>query len=648
MPERKFYRQIYGKKKKGGVFVFILKFLGFCFLFLIFALLSLFIYYAKDLPRPERFTERSFVESTKIYDRSGKVLLYEMYGEEKREVVPLDEVPEFLKQAVITAEDINFYQHFGIDFKAIFRAILANLELMKPAQGGSTISQQLIRSTFLTREKTLKRKTREIILTLELERRYSKDEILEFYLNQVPFGSNTYGVQAASLTYFQKPVWEISLAEAATLASLIQAPSRLSPYGEHKEELLKRKDYLLDRMEKEGFLIKEEAEESKKTEIAFSTILQPIQAPHFVMYVKDYLETKYGEDFLKEKGLRVYTSLDWELQKLAEKSVKEGVEVNKNYRAFNASLVAINPRTGEILAMIGSADYFGEPLPKGCSPGKNCLFDPQPNVAIRGRQPGSAFKPFVYATAFKKGHTDQNIVIDEQTNFGTPSNPYIPQNYDGLFRGPVTLRQGLAQSLNIPSVKVLAYLAGLEDSIQTAKDFGITTLTKPSSFYGLPLVLGGGEVKLLDMVSAYGVFSTEGLRLPPATVLKIVDSDGNIIEENNATPKRVLEPEIAQLVTSILSDNEARAPVFGWRSPMFFENYQVATKTGTTQNYKDGWIIGYASSIVVGVWVGNNDNTPMLKEPGIVIAGPIWRDFMEKSLPRLEVPKKQEVEIEIE
>ncbi len=591
--------------------------------------MSLFIYYAKDLPRPEKFTEKSSIESTKIYDRSEEVLLYEMYGEEKREVIPLNQMPKYLQQAVIVTEDINFYHHFGVDFKAIIRATLADLKLMKPAQGASTISQQLIRSSLLTREKTLKRKIREIILTLELERKYSKDQILEFYLNQVPFGSNAYGAQAASLTYFQKPVSEISLAETAILASLIQAPSYLSPYGEHKEELLKRKDYVLDRMAGAGLLTSKEAEEAKKEELTFSKILQPIRAPHFVMYIKDYLETKYGEEFIKENGLRVYTSLDWGLQEYAEKIVKEGVEINKNYRGFNASLVAINPKTGEILAMVGSADFFGEPLPKGCSPGKNCLFESQPNVALRNRQPGSAFKPFVYATAFKKGFTDQTVVIDEQTNFGTPTYPYIPQNYDRLFRGPVTLRQALAQSLNVPSVKVLADLAGLEDSIQTAKDCGITTLTRPASFYGLPLVLGGGEVKLLDMVSAYGVFATEGFQIPPVSVLKIEDSNGNIVEENKKTQKRVLEKKVADLITDILSDNEARAPIFGYRSSMYFENYKVAVKTGTTENYRDWWIIGYTPSISVGVWVGNNDNSPMAQVPAVQVVGAIWRSFLE-------------------
>lgn len=635
MPKRRFYRKIYQKDKKGkrrSRFLLILKFFGYFLLFFVFISLFLFVYYAKDLPRPERFTEKPFIQSTKIYDKTGEILLYDIYGEEKRDVISLDQVPEYLKEAVIVAEDINFYHHFGLDIKGIIRAVLSNLRVGKAIYGGSTISQQLIRSSFLTREKTLKRKVREIILTLELERRYSKDEILEFYLNQVPFGSNTYGVEAACQTYFNKPISEISLPEATILVSLIRSPSYLSPYGEHKDKLLSRKDYILDRMLKEGYLTQEERDKTKESEITFAKILQPIRAPHFVMYVMEYLKQRYGEDFLKEKGLRVYTSLDWELQEWAEKVIKEGGEINKNYRAHNASLVAIDPKTGQILAMVGSIDYFGDLFPEDCLAGENCLFEPYPNVTIRGRQPGSAFKPFVYATAFKKGYDDKVVVIDEETNFGTPAYPYIPRNYDGLFRGQVSLRQALAQSLNVPSIKVLANFAGLQDSIQTAKDLGITTLTKPPSFYGLPLVLGGGEVTLLEMVSAYGTFAAKGWHVPPVSILKIEDSTGNIIEENKKTPKMVLEPEVASLINDILSDNEARAPMFGSRPLLYFESYQVAAKTGTTQNYKDGWVIGYTPSIAAGVWVGNNNNSSMSKQPGIVLAGPIWRRFMEKVL----------------
>ena len=629
MVQRKYYRHVFQKRQRERLVSKVLKLSLFSVFSIFLIIIFIFVFYAKDLPRPEKFTERPFVESSKIFDRTGKILLYEVYGEERRKVVLLDAVPSYLKDTVIATEDINFYHHFGLDVKSIFRAFLVDLKLMEPAQGASTISQQLIRSSFLTLEKTAKRKIREIILTLELERRYSKNQILEFYLNQVPFGENAYGVEAASQTYFGKSVSDISMAEAATLTALIRAPSLLSPYGPRKEELLARKDYVLDRMVQSNFLTQEEAEKAKQEPLKFMPPYK-IKAPHLVMYVREYLINKYGEEFLKEKGLKVATTLDWQFQEWAENAIIEQSKINEGLRAYNASLVAIDPKTGEILAMVGSKNFWADPYPEDCTPGKNCLFDPQYNAAIGypGRQPGSAFKPFVYVTAFQKGASDKTIVVDEETNF----NGYTPQNYDGLFRGPVTLRTALAQSLNIPSVKVLANFAGLKDSIETAQEFGITTLDRPLSFYGLSLVLGGGEVKLLDMVSAYGVFATGGFRVPPISILKIEDSDGNILEENKNTPRRIIEPEPVNLINSILSDNEARAPMFGPNSVMYFENYQMAAKTGTTENYKDGWIIGYTPSLVAGVWVGNNDNSPMYKEPGIVIAGPIWRKFMEKAL----------------
>lgn len=649
MAERKYYRKTYQKNKKGGFCLpsSILKGLLWSFLFFIFCLLFVFTYYAKDLPRPEKFAERQLIQSTKIYDRSGEILLYEIYGEEKRTVVPLEVIPEHVRQAVMVAEDANFYHHFGIDLKAIARSILINLKIMKPIYGGSTIPQQLIRSTFFSPEKTAERKAREIVLALELDRRYSKDQILEWYLNQVPFGQNTYGIEAASQTYFKKSVSEISLGEAAILAALIQAPSHLSPYGENKDELLTRKDHILGQIAAKGFFTPGEIEEVKKEEINFVEKRIQIKAPYFTLWVKSQLEEKYGEDFLREKGLKVYTSLDWEVQKIAEEVVRDGIEKNKAYNAHNAALVAIEPKTGQIISMtVGTGDYYAPPYPEGCTSGVNCLFDPQFNVAIGtkrspGRQPGSAFKPFVYATAFKKGYDDKTTVIDEETNFGVwGDKEYIPQNYDEKFRGEVTLREALAQSINVPSVKVLLDLAdslesfelGQEpDSIKTAKDLGITTLNPP---YGPSIVLGGWEVKLLEMVSAYGVFASDGLRIEPISILKIKDLDGNIVEENKKTPKRVLEKEPARLINDILSDNEARAPLFGWHSALFFEGYQVAAKTGTTQNYRDAWTIGYAPSLVAGVWAGNNNNSPTAKKSGVMLSAPIFHNFMEKVLPK--------------
>ena len=665
MPQRKYHREIYQKNIKRQALFFILKLAGACLFFFVFCGLFLFIFYAKDLPRPEKFTEKQLIQSTKIYDRSGEVLLFEIYGEEKRTWVSLDKIPDYLKQAVIVTEDANFYKHFGVDIKGIIRAILINLKIKEPIYGGSTIPQQLIRSTFFSTEKTAERKIREIILAIELDRRYSKDQILEWYLNQVPFGQNAYGVEAASQTYFEKSVSEISLPEAAILAALIQAPSHLSPYGPNKEDLLNRKNYVLNRMVAERFLIKEQGEEIKKEEIKFIEKPVRIKAPYFTLWVKQKLEEIYGEDFLRREGLKVFTSLDWSFQEIAEKALREGIERNQFYNAYNGGLVAIDPKTGEILAMsVGTGDYYAPAYPEGCIEGKTCLFDPKFNVVVGtqespGRQPGSAFKPFVYATAFKRGYTATTTVIDEPTNFGFwGDKEYTPLNYDEKFRGWVTLRQALSQSLNVPSIKVL-YLAGseekleklginnflgqeqvllkgLEESIKTATDLGISTLNKPLSSYGPAIVLGGGEVNLLEMTSAYGVFANQGLKVEPVAILKIEDPKGNIIYENKKEPKRVLPAEVANLINNILSDNESRAPMFGPYSHLYFENYKVAAKTGTTDNFRDCWTIGYTPTIAVGVWTGNNNNEEMIrKQPAATVAGPIFHQFLEEVLLQL-------------
>jgi len=614
----------------------ILLFLFFSFLFVFF----LFLFYAKDLPRPEFFTEKATVQSTKIYDKTGKILLYEVFGEERRTYVPLSLVPDYLKKAVLVAEDANFYYHHGIDFKGILRAFIENLKLGAPVYGGSTISQQLIRSTFLSTKKSIDRKIKEIILTLELERRYSKDQILEWYLNQIPFGQNAYGVEAASQIYFKKSVSEINLAEAATLAALIKAPYRYSPYDENgKKELLARKNYILKKMLEKGFISQKEYEESLNYQLSFAPKKIEIKAPYFTLWVLNQLEEKFSKEYLAKAGLKVYTTLDWNLQQIAEKVLAEGIEKNKKFNAFNGAILAISPKTGEVLAMsVGNGDYFADPYPPECKEGIDCLFDPKFNVIVgtknyRGRQPGSAFKPFVYATAFSKGFSDKDIVIDEPTNFGIwGGKEYIPQNYDGKFRGPVTLREALAQSLNVPSVKVLLSMAGLEDSVKTAQALGITTLKGP---FGPSIVLGGWEVLPLEITAAYGVFANDGYRNLPFAIWKIEDSQGNVIFEQKISPVKVLESKVARMINDILSDNEARAPAFGENSPLYFEGYQVAVKTGTTQDYRDAWTIGYTPSIVVGVWVGNNNNEPIEKKPGVMIAAPIFHQFLEKVLPTL-------------
>jgi 1A family penicillin-binding protein len=622
---------------------FILKF--FFFILGVFFILCLFLvfYFLKDLPRPEFFTEREFPQSTKIFDRTGKVLLYEIFEEEKRSYVTLDKIPDFLKKAVIAAEDANFYKHPGVEPKGILRAILEDLKLKKPLFGGSTITQQLIRSSFLTNEKTFARKTREIILTLGLERKYSKDQILEWYLNQVPFGENAYGVEAASQTYFGKSVSEINLTEAAILASLIKAPYGLSPYNEEtKKRLLERKNYVLDRMVELGFISKEEGEKAKKEEVKFVGKKKEFFAPYFVLWVKEILERNFGKNYLKLGGLKVYTTLDVDFQKIAEKVVKEGVERNRKLGAFNSCLVAINPQNGDVLAMtVGTGNYEDKPLPEGCTPGKDCKFDPKVNVCFSLRQPGSAFKPFVYAKAFEKGYSDMTTVSDAPTCFGVwGGKQYCPKNYDGKFRGEVTLREALAQSLNVPSVKVLMHLVGLNEGVEMAKRLGITTLKEP---FGPSIVLGGWEVNLVEMVQAYSSFANGGYKIKVDPILKIEDSKGRIIYEKKETKVKVLDKRVADLISDILSDNEARAPVFGWNSPLYFENYKVSVKTGTTQDFRDGWTIGYTSNIVVGVWAGNNDNSPIKKEPGVKVAGPIWHNFLTEILPKIEKPILPEI-----
>ncbi len=634
MPIREYQRKIFKenklRKRFKKIFKICLLFFLFCSLFVVF----LFFYYGRELPRPEKFTERQLFQPTKIFDRTGEVLLYQIYGEEKREVVPLEKISKNIQQAVIVAEDANFYNHFGLDFKGIIRAILNDLKLANRSQGGSTITQQLIRSSFLTNEKTVERKIKEIILTLELERRVSKDQILEFYLNQVPFGSNCYGVQSASKAYFKKDISDITIPEAAILASLIQAPSYLSPYGENFEDLLNRKNYVIDRLVKTNYLEEEEAENFKKVVVNFTPLkeINPFEAPFFVLEVKNYLFKNYGENYLKQNGLKVYTTLDWDLQSTAEEIINESEERNENFNAFNSSLVALDPNNGQILAIIGSKDYFGKAFPEGCKVSRNeCLFSPQFNVAVLGkRQPGSALKPFVYSTAFNKGFTPKTILWDVETNFGLGEDDYIPNNYDQKYRGPVSLKQALSQSLNIPSVKLI-YLVGIEESLSMIEKFGITTLTESPLYYGLPLVLGGGEITLLEMTSAYGVFATEGYKTTPSYILRIENNKGEIIEEFKKEPKKILKTEPCRIINDILSDNISRTPTFGPNSPLYFPNYQVASKTGTTQNLSDAWTFGYTPSMTVGVWVGNNNNNSTL-QPGVVLAGPIFHQFMEKAL----------------
>jgi penicillin-binding protein 1C len=610
----------------------------------------IFVYLAKDLPNLENLAQRQMIESTKIYDRTGTIVLYDVHGEEKRTVIPFGEIPQFVKDATIVAEDINFYRHFGLDFRGIVRALLADLKGKRISQGGSTITQQFIKNSLLTSERTFARKVKEAILSIEMEIKYSKDEILNLYLNQVPYGSSAYGIEAAAQTFFNKKAKDLTLAESTALAALTKATTYYSPYGSHQEELKARQKYILDRMLKYGYITEKQLISAKEEKLIFIAPHSNIKAPHFVMYVKEFLEDKYGRDYIETAGLKVYTTLDWDLQQIAEKAIKEGAEKNgKKFNAQNAALVAIDPRTGQILAMVGSKNYWAEPYPKNCIPGKSCLFEGNANVIIRPRQPGSSFKPFAYARAFQKGFTPDTMLFDLEIEFNPNCTAdasqnkdqygldcYHPKNYDGKFRGPVSVRSALAQSLNIPSVQIL-YLAGVDETINLAQDMGINTL-KDRSRYGLSLVLGGGEVKLLEETAAFGVFATEGVKHSLSSIIKVENSKGDIVETYQDDSRQILEPQIARLISNILSDNAARSPMFGPKSSLYIEGIPAAAKTGTTQEYRDGWTIGYTPSLVAGVWTGNNDNTPINKEPGAVIAAPIWNGFIKNAY-----NKKQEL-----
>jgi len=595
--------------------------------------LSLFLYLKSSIPDPESIALRRVTESTKIYDRTGQTLLYDIHGEEKRTIVPWEKIPESVKKATLAAEDSDFYNHKGIDFRGILRAIYKDIRDLDLSQGGSTITQQLIKKALLGDQKTITRKIKEWVLAIEVERRFTKDEIFWMYLNQIPYGSNAYGIEAASKTFFDKSASDLTLAEAATLASIPKATTYYSPYGNNVGRLMARKDFVLGRMKELGYITEEQYKTASNEKIVFSLNKEKLGAPHFVIMVKEYLNEKYGEEVVENGGLKITTTLDVKFQELASKSVSKYSQINKErYKAKNAAMVAIDPKSGDILALVGSANYFDI--------GNEGNF----NVATARRQPGSSFKPFAYAAAFEKGYPDGTILFDLKTEFNPNCGPagndkkdkygldcYHPNNYDMRFRGPVNLRQSLAQSLNIPSVKVL-HLAGISDTIELASKMGITTLDQPQR-YGLSLVLGGAEVKLVDITSAYGVFANDGIKNDWSFILKVESSDGTVLEEKSEDPKRVLDSQIARLINNILSDNSARAPVFGYSSSLYIPGRSVAAKTGTTQENRDAWVIGYSPSLAVGVWVGNNKNESMTAAgAGISAAGPMWREFMGEAL----------------
>ncbi len=586
-----------------------------------------------DLPDFNNFENRSVSNSTKIYDRTGKIVLYNIHDNIRRTEVPFDKISPYIKQATISIEDAHFYEHNGFRPFSFARAMLANLQSGGFSQGGSTIDQQVVKNALLTRDKTIARKVKEIILALKLDAQVPKDTILSIYLNESPYGGTMYGVEEASLSFFNKHASDVTLSEAAYLAALPQSPTYYSPFGKHVAALDKRKNLVLSRMHDLGYITEEEMKTAQNEKVEFvKDDSNSGKALHFVFYVREYLEQKYGIDVVQNGGLKVITTLDYELQKKMEDIVKQGaLENEKKFKAKNAALVAINPKNGEILAMVGSRDFFDKAI------------DGQYNIATANRQPGSSFKPIVYAAAFQKGFTPETILFDVKTEFsalcdenGNPkpgvksTSCYSPENYDGLFRGPIALRDALAQSLNVPAVKLL-YLTGLNTAITLAQKMGLSTITDPAR-YGLSLVLGGGEITLLELTNAYGVFANNGIYSHPQSIKEVRDVDNILLEKTTTTQTEVLPEQVTSLISNVLSDNVARTPSYGANSALYFGDRPVAAKTGTTNDYKDVWILGYTPSLVIGMWAGNNDNTPINKKVAGFVVAPIWHKAMEAAL----------------
>lgn len=597
----------------------------------VLTLLGFMAFISRDLPNPNSLTERTISQTTKIFDRTGEHLLYEIFGDENRTLKQIQEgfcgdgseldldaegIPLYALQATIAAEDRNFCSHSGFDFKGFARAVFQNL--LGNRVGGSTLTQQLVKNAILSNEKTIIRKAKELVLSLELERRYTKDEILQIYFNEIPYGSTYYGIEAAAQNYFRKSAGELSLAEAVTLAALPKAPTT---YLNNPDRLHARRDYILNEMLELEFISQEDHDAAALEETPIESSFSNIDAPHFVLHVKEQLEETYGRRAVEEGGMRVITTLDYDKQIIAEEEVAKGVEeLSETYNFSNAALVAIDPKTGQVLAMVGSKDYFDDEI------------DGQVNVATRLRQPGSSFKPIIYTKSFEMGYTPNTVTWDVLTTFPTFTSDYEPKNYDLETRGPIRLRDALQGSLNIPAVKMV-YMVGVENALDFATSLGYGSFGDHSAF-GLSLVLGGGEVKLLEHTNAYAVFANEGERYDIATIIKVEDSEGVTLEQwKERDGKKVIEKNTARTISHVLSDNDARSPYFGSNSYLQLGDRPVAAKTGTTNDSRDAWLMGYTPSLAAGVWAGNNDNETMSeKAGGSNVAGPIWNAFMLRAL----------------
>lgn len=581
--------------------------------------------FALTLPSPDKLVRRDGF-STKIFDREG-TLLYDIYSNQQRTPVAFQDIPDYLKKATIAIEDKNFYTHEGFDVVGILRGLSRQFTRGR-AQGGSTLTQQLSKNVLLTSDRSVVRKVKEFILSVQVERTYEKDEILQMYLNEVPYGGTAVGIGAASEVYFGKPAKDLNLVESAILAGLPQRPTGYSPYGSNPKAYIERTEEVLRRMREDGYITKSQEEEAVKQlpQVEFVGDGAGFKAPHFVMYVKQLLEDRYGTSLVETGGLKVTTTLDWELQEKAQEIVSEEIEKVENLHITNGASVVVDPQTGEILAMVGSKDFGDKD------------YDGQVNVTLSKRQPGSSIKPVTYVTGLRRGYTASTVLVDVPTTFpgGVTQPDYKPISYDGKYRGPVQVRYALANSLNVPAVKMLA-LTGVDEMLKVAYDMGLKTLepTRDNmTRFGLSVTLGGGEVTLLDMTQAYSSFANGGLRHEPLAILKVEDQKGKVLEENKPdSGKQVLDPGEAFIISNILSDNQARSDVFGLVSYLNVPGRQVAVKTGTTNDLRDNWTIGWTPQAVVGVWVGNNDNSPMKQvASGVTGASPIWRKIIVEAL----------------
>lgn len=583
-----------------------------------------------DLPDPKSLSDFPSKLTTQILDRNGK-LLYKIYKDENRTLVTLNSLPDYVKNAFLAAEDKDFYRHNGFSVTGTLRALYKNITDDK-TEGGSTITQQLIKNTLLTNEKTITRKVKELILAVEVEFTFSKDKIFEMYLNQVGFGGPAYGIQEAARQYFNVDAKDLSLSEAAFLAGLPQAPSKYSPFGDQPELAKQRQQFVLDQMLKAGFITQDEYQNALNQKLIFNSAKIEINAPHFVMYIKDLLTKEFGESAVDQGGLIVTTTLDLDLQEKVQAIVTSEVMNLKNYQVTNGAALVTNPKTGEILAMVGSKDYF------------NLNEDGQVNLTTALRQPGSSIKPLNYALAFENGYGPGSVVEDKPISFNLPGQePWTPKNYDGKFHGLITLRTALGSSYNIPSV-ILLSKNGVQNFANLASKMGISTWNDPSRF-GLSMALGSLEVRMTDMATAYSTFPNEGITTPLISILNIKKANGQsvsfsnctqdfaasnqntsvIAQDNSCSPHQTISSTSAYLITDILSDNNARAPAFGTNSILNIKKTKVAVKTGTSNDLRDNWTFGYTKDFLVSTWVGNNDNTPMARiASGITGASPIW------------------------